>query len=122
MDGWTDRQWMEGKDRRTDINQILWKPWAGPHIRLLSSLESLLLSITRVQDLIQKHIFSPFLKSLCFCLGTSMNPEASSLAKKKKKKNGAKSIIHCNCKWTPLSILHFFKSNTWRKMTGRAIY
>lgn len=86
MDGWTDRQWMEGKDRRTDINQILWKPWAGPHIRLLSSLESLLLSITRVQDLIQKHIFSPFLKSLCFCLGTSMNPEASSLAKKKKKK------------------------------------
>lgn len=71
MDGCTDRQmmdeWMDGrKEGRMDGNQIQWKAWARQHIRLLSSLDSLFPSITRIQDLIQKHLFSPFLKSPCF--------------------------------------------------------
>lgn len=83
MDGQTDNGW---KERRIG-GQILTR-FYGSH-GLGHTLDCfLLLNLFSFQllDLIQKHIFSPFLKSLCFCLGTSMNPEASSLAKKKKKK------------------------------------
>lgn len=82
MDGWTDRQWMEGKkDRRTDINQILWKPWAGPHIRLLSSLESLLLSITRSDP---EAYFLSLFKVTLFLLRHFHEPRGKFISQKKK--------------------------------------
>lgn len=52
--------WMRGwKGRRMDGNQTQWR-LGRHHSGLLSSLDSFLPPITRIQGLTQKHLFSPF--------------------------------------------------------------
>lgn len=93
LGGWI-HGWTDGWEEEWVIPRPSGRLGLSSTVGLLSFLDPLLPSVTRIQDLPQKHVFSPSLKLRCFCSGTSTTTtEGSSLGK-----SGTNTTIHYNPK------------------------